>query len=118
MSGSRADPEGALVTSEIVGPDGAPPIKIDWRLTVREGLYRISDVIIDRVSMLVTERSEIAAMIQRSGGQAQGLLAMMREKTNAPAGALPAAAPPAPLPSGAPPPAAFPPGIGGGPPPR
>jgi phospholipid transport system substrate-binding protein len=112
VTGSRADPEGALVTSEIVRPGGAPLIKVDWRLTARDGLYKISDVIIDRVSMGATERSEVAAMIQRSGGQVQGLLAMMREKAGAPAGPLPAAAPPVP-----PPP--FPaPGIGGGLPPR
>jgi phospholipid transport system substrate-binding protein len=112
VTGSRADPEGALVTSEIMRPGGAPPIKVDWRLTARDGLYKISDVIIDGISMGVTERSDIAATIQRRGGM-QGLLAMMREKAGAPAGALPAAAPPAP------PPPAFPaPGIGAGPPPR
>ena len=72
VTGSRADPEGALVTSEIVSPAGRPPIKIDWRLTARDGLYKISDVIIDGVSMGATERSEVAAMIQRSGGQVQG----------------------------------------------
>jgi phospholipid transport system substrate-binding protein len=110
VTGSRADPEGAIVTSEILRPGGAPPIKVDWRLTARDGLYKISDVIIDGVSMGVTERSEIAAMIQRSGG-VPGLLAIMREQNAAPAGALPAAVPPAP-----PPPAAPPPGIGASPP--
>jgi phospholipid transport system substrate-binding protein len=117
VTGGRADPEGALVTSEIIRPGGAPPIKIDWRLSARDGLYRISDVIIDGVSMSLTERSEIASMIERSGGM-QGLFAAMREKAGAPAGALPAATPPAPLPPAPPPPAAFPPAIGAGPPPR
>jgi phospholipid transport system substrate-binding protein len=127
VTGSRTDPEGAIVTSEIIRPGGAPPIKVDWRLTARDGLYKISDVIIDGVSMGVTERSEIAAMIQRSGGM-QGLFAMMSEKAAAPAGALPAAVPPAAMPPAAappgalppaPPPPAFPPpGIGAGLPPR
>jgi ABC-type transporter MlaC component len=31
-------------------------------------LYKISDVIIDGVSMEVSERSEFASVIQRSGG--------------------------------------------------
>jgi hypothetical protein len=31
--------------------------------------------------MMVTERSEFASVIQRHGGQVQGLLALMREKT-------------------------------------
>jgi phospholipid transport system substrate-binding protein len=122
VTGSRADSEGAIVTSEIVRPGGAPPIKVDWRLTASDGLYKISDVIIDGVSMGVTERSEIAAMIQRSGGM-QGLLVMMREKASAPAGTLPAAVPPTSAPPGALPPAPLPPalpapGIGGSPPPR
>jgi phospholipid transport system substrate-binding protein len=94
VTGSRSDPEGAIVTSEIVRAAGAPPIKVDWRLSTRDGLYKISDVIIDGVSMEVSERSEFASVIQRSGGQVQGLLAMMREKADAPASAPYAALPP------------------------
>ena len=79
VTGSRSDPEGATVTSEIVGPQGAPSIKIDWRLSTRDGFYKISDVIIDGVSMRTSERSEFASVIQRNGGQMQALLAMLRE---------------------------------------
>ena len=64
-------------------PGGAPPIKIDWQLTAGDGLYKISDVIIDGVSMGASERSEFASIIQRSGGQVPGLLATMREQTGA-----------------------------------
>lgn len=102
VTGSQSDPDGAVVTSEIVRPDGGPPIKVDWRLSTRDGLYKISDVIIDGVSMGASERSEFASVIQRSGGQVQGLLAMMREKTTAPAGTSP-------------PPGAVPPSMGAAP---
>jgi phospholipid transport system substrate-binding protein len=80
VTGSRSDPEGAIVTSEIVRPQGAPPIKVDWQLSARDGLYKVSDVIIDGISMGASERSEFGSVIQRSGGQVQGLLAMMRER--------------------------------------
>jgi phospholipid transport system substrate-binding protein len=80
VTGSRSDPDGATVTSEIVRPQGAPPIKVDWRLSTCDGLYKISDVIIEGVSMGESERSEFASVIQRSGGQVQSLLAMMRER--------------------------------------
>jgi phospholipid transport system substrate-binding protein len=80
VTGSRSDPEGALVTSEIVRPEGGPPIKVDWQLSARDGLYKISDVIIDGISTGASERSEFGSVIQRSGGQVQGLLAMMRER--------------------------------------
>jgi phospholipid transport system substrate-binding protein len=85
VTSSRSDPEGAVVTSEIVRPEGGPPIKVDWRLGTRDGLYKISDVIIDGVSMRASERSQFASVIQRSGGQVQGLLATMRENAASPA---------------------------------
>ena len=43
--------------------------------------YKISDVSVDGISMAVTQRSEFASVIQHSGGQLQGLIAMLREKT-------------------------------------
>jgi len=71
-----------------------------------EGFIRTlgNDLIIDGVSMGAPERAEFASVIQRSGGQVQGLLAMMREKSVASAGSSP--------------PQAFPLGVGGSLPPR
>jgi phospholipid transport system substrate-binding protein len=43
--------------------------------------YKINDVIVEGVSMAVTQRSEFASIIQRNGGQVHDLIAMMREKT-------------------------------------
>lgn len=81
VTGSRSDADGAIVSSQILRPGGAPPIKVDWRLTGRNGVYKISDVSVDGISMAVTERSEFASIIQHNGGQVQGLIAMLREKT-------------------------------------
>ena len=61
-TGSQSDPEGAIVTSEIVRPEGAPPIKVEWRLSTPDSLYRVSDVIIDGVSMAATQRAEFASL--------------------------------------------------------
>jgi phospholipid transport system substrate-binding protein len=85
VTGSRANPEGAIVASEIIRPSGAPPVKVDWHMTDQHGTYKISDVAVDGISMAVTQRSEFASVIQRNGGQVQGLIAMLRDKTaNAP----------------------------------
>jgi phospholipid transport system substrate-binding protein len=81
VTGSRADPEGAIVASEIIRPSGAPPVKVDWHMTDQHGTYKISDVAVDGISMAVTQRSEFASVIQRNGGQVQGLIAMLRDKT-------------------------------------
>ncbi len=81
VTGSRADPEGAIVASEIIRPTGAPPVKVEWHLADQNGTYKIRDVSVDGISMAVTQRSEFASVIQRNGGQVQSLIAMLREKT-------------------------------------
>jgi phospholipid transport system substrate-binding protein len=81
VTGSRPDADGAIVSSQIVRPGGAAPVKVDWRLTGRNGVYKISDVSVDGISMAVTQRSEFASVIQHNGGQVQGLITMLREKT-------------------------------------
>ncbi len=81
VTGSRPEADGSIVTSEIVRPNGAPPTKVDWRLSSIDGTYKITDVIVDGISMAVTQRSEFASVIQRHGGQVQGLLTLLRQKT-------------------------------------
>ena len=78
VNGSRIDPAGVMVTSQIIRPQ-APPIEVDWRLAVSEGRYKISDVSFNGVSMVLSQRSEFAAIVQRNGGRVAGLLATMRE---------------------------------------
>jgi len=79
--GTRMEPDGAQVSTESVPPKGGPPIKIDWRLNRYDETYKISDVIVGNVSMAATQRAEFADLIERSGGQLQGLFAMLRDKT-------------------------------------
>jgi phospholipid transport system substrate-binding protein len=65
-----------IVTSRIIPPQGAP-IAVDWRLGISDGVYKIEDVGIDGVSMALAQRSEIATLIAREGGQVGMLLATM-----------------------------------------
>jgi phospholipid transport system substrate-binding protein len=81
VRGSRSDETGTVVSTDIISPNGEAPIKVDWRLITDKGAFKINDVIIEGISMLVTQRSEFAAVIQRHGGQVSGLLELMRERT-------------------------------------
>jgi phospholipid transport system substrate-binding protein len=82
VRGSRTDENGTIVSTDILNPGGEPPIKVDWRLVSDNGAFKINDVVIEGISMMMTQRSEFASVIQRHGGQIGGLLALMREKTN------------------------------------
>ncbi len=81
VRGSRSDGDGVIVSTEILSPGGTSPLHMDWRLVADTGTYKINDVIVEGVSMMVTQRSEFASVVQRHGGQVRGLLTMMREKT-------------------------------------
>ena len=43
--------------------------------------YRVVDVMVEGVSMSVTQRDEFAAVIRNTGGKLEGLLVALRKKT-------------------------------------
>ena len=67
--GSKAAGNDHIVNSLITSGKGQP-IRVDWR--VRRG--KVIDVIVEGVSMSVTQRSEFASIIQRNGGQVSALI--------------------------------------------
>jgi len=80
ITGSR--PEGdtsTLVQSQIVRTNGAPPAKVDWRVRKVEDGFKIVDVDVEGVSMILTQREEFSSVIQRAGGLA-GLNRTLQEK--------------------------------------
>jgi phospholipid transport system substrate-binding protein len=81
MRGSRSDGDGVIVSTDVISPGNTSPLRMDWRLVSYNGAYKINDVIIEGISMAVTQRSEFASVVQRNGGQVRGLIALMREKT-------------------------------------
>ncbi len=70
-----------LVLSEIEIEKGKPPIRVNWRVRLRNKDFRVIDVMVEGVSMSVTQRDEFAAVIRRNGGRIEGLLDALRRKT-------------------------------------
>jgi phospholipid transport system substrate-binding protein len=67
----------ALVTTRILGNQG-PPLKVDWRLRDQDGGLMAIDVVVEGVSLIVTQRSEFGSVIEREGFE--GLLAELRQR--------------------------------------
>jgi phospholipid transport system substrate-binding protein len=81
VTGCRPDPDGAIVSSEIIRGSGAyQPIRVDWRLTAQNGSYKISDIIIDGLSMAANGRSQLERVVECNGGRPQAILAVMRQQ--------------------------------------
>jgi len=68
-----------LVNSKLILQDGAT-IPVRWRVRNRNG-FKVIDVMVEGVSMALTQRDEFAAIIQQRGGKVEGLLAALRKKT-------------------------------------
>lgn len=75
----RADENAALVRSRIHVSDDAS-IRVDWRVANKGDIYKITDVLVEGISMVTTQRDEFVAVIRQNGGNMDGLLAMLRER--------------------------------------
>ncbi len=71
--------QGIMVMSVIKKQAGAPPLKVDWKIFKTKQGLRVYDIIVNGVSMSITQRSEYAGIINKNGGQIEGLLKLMRE---------------------------------------
>ncbi len=77
LSERPAGTKDMLVSTRIERPSG-PPILADWRVRTSGERYRVIDIMVEGVSMVVTQRSEFAAVVQRHG--LQGLIEVLRAR--------------------------------------
>lgn len=68
-----------LVHSKLILKDGRN-IPVYWRVRGNDG-FKIIDVLVEGVSMAITQRDEFAAIINQKGGKVEGLLTALRKKT-------------------------------------
>lgn len=68
----------AIVTSFIIPKDDAE-IQVDWRVRYKNSRYQIVDVIVEGVSMSVTQRSDFSSTILRGGGDIEVLFAHLKQ---------------------------------------
>ena len=81
VAGSREVSErDSMVSTAILAADGRTVATIDWRVRERDGRQRIIDVVVEQISMGVTQRGDFAAVIQRGGGNIDTLLEALRDQ--------------------------------------
>jgi phospholipid transport system substrate-binding protein len=81
VTGSRPQSQDTvIVASQILQPNNAPPVKVDWIVRKNADEFRISDVSVDGVSMVLTQKQEFAAVIERNGGGVTGLNKAIQDK--------------------------------------
>ncbi len=73
----------ALVHTVMIRVDGAKPLKVAWRVRGKNGIYKIVDIMVEGISMVVTQKSEFASFIQQNGGSIGALLSELRKRIQA-----------------------------------
>lgn len=72
--------KGYLVTTVLTAVD-TEDTEVDWRVDGKNGHFRIVDVIMEGVSLLVTYRSEVTAVLEAKGNDIDALIANLRERS-------------------------------------
>jgi phospholipid transport system substrate-binding protein len=86
VGASQLAPDGASVASQIIRPNGGPPINIVWKISKLGDSFKIRDVIAENLSMAVTQRAEFSSIVERGGGGNAGIDALnntLRQKIGA-----------------------------------
>ena len=70
-----------FVVHTALNREDAPPIKVDWRVGLKKDRYVILDIIIEGISLAVTQRSEFVSVIEQNDGNVDNLIRLLKEKT-------------------------------------
>jgi phospholipid transport system substrate-binding protein len=82
VTGERPESQlSTMVSTTVMQKNNQTPAKVDWRVTNVSG-PKITEVIVDGISMSLTHRQEFASLIERSGGGVGGLIAQLKAKIN------------------------------------
>ncbi|MCV6599579.1 MAG: ABC transporter substrate-binding protein [Alphaproteobacteria bacterium] len=70
-----------IVFSKILSLDNEqPPLDLNWRVRLqKDGSYRIIDLTVAGVSMLITQKNEYKAIIEKNGGKISALIEELRK---------------------------------------
>ncbi len=79
VTGNRADESGDIVVSSKIKSADSAAVAVDWRVRPKGGAYRIIDVMVEGVSMAVTQRNDFGGVIQQGGGTIDALLDYLKK---------------------------------------
>lgn len=81
ITGTRREGELDIFVATLITAPKRPPTRVMWRVRWSSQTYRIIDIIVEGVSMLITQRDDFASAIHASGGTLVGLIPILQKKT-------------------------------------
>jgi len=72
-----------LVHSVITRPEGLKPVAVIWRMRQKDETFKIVDLMVEGLSMGLTQQREFASVIRQNGGRVQALLDELKKRLDA-----------------------------------
>jgi phospholipid transport system substrate-binding protein len=73
VASSQANDDDSITVNSLINRPNGDVVRLDWRVADAGGL-KISDLIVDGVSLRTTYRSDVASVIQNNGGKVANLI--------------------------------------------
>ncbi|MCG8544351.1 MAG: ABC transporter substrate-binding protein [Alphaproteobacteria bacterium] len=70
----------SMVVTKILPADGQEPLRVDFQVRNLGDAYKIMDVRIEGVSMVLAQRDEFSAYIAKNGGSVDALISALRQR--------------------------------------
>lgn len=77
---SAHESERVAIVRSIFFTDPTTQVRIDWRVASRGDVYKITDVMVEGISMANTQRDEFSSVIRNNSGEISALLDILRKK--------------------------------------
>ena len=77
---NQSNPKIFLVHT-ILEREDEPVIKVDWRIGKKKNRFVILDIIIEGISLAITQRSEFVSVIDQNEGNIDQLISLLKERT-------------------------------------
>jgi ABC-type transporter MlaC component len=77
--GSQPD-KGRVIVASRIQINGAAPIRVDWQLNPTNHGYKVTDLIVNGISMASAQHSDLVSFMQRNNGHVPALLVALRDK--------------------------------------
>lgn len=71
-----------LVHSLLERPNGLEPVAVIWRLRPKDSSFKIVDVMVEGLSMGITQQKEFSSVIRKNNNKVEGLLSELRKRVN------------------------------------
>ncbi len=72
-----------IVHSTMISVDSSKQLKVAWRIRAKKGSYKIIDIMVEGISMIMTQKSEFASFIKQNGGGIEALLGELKKRIQA-----------------------------------